>query len=368
MSQEESSAAKPKRNFVVAIDGPAGAGKSTIARHLARHYGLLNLETGAMYRAFALKALRVEVPLDDANALQRLAAETEIQLESGENENRVLLDGEDVTGQIRNQTVTDAASRVSIFPAVRASMVRRQQEMATKGGVVMEGRDIGTVVFPDAEVKIFLDAAPEVRGDRRYRQKFQGQPEDPKQTEAVIAELRERGRHEALQGINSRLFERIRRLPMPTLAAVPGWALGGGAELAYACDLRIAGPDAVFGNPEPGLGILAAAGACWRLRELVGESVAKQVLLAGRTLDAPAALACGLLMDVVPANRLISEAHALLDRMARSSALALRLTKLVTDAPGAHPVADDLAQAVLFEGSDKKERMTRFLEKDGDRT
>ncbi|MEU3340875.1 enoyl-CoA hydratase/isomerase family protein [Streptomyces sp. NPDC006668] len=185
---------------------------------------------------------------------------------------------------------------------------------------------------------------------------------------ADIAELRERGRHEALQGINSRLFERIRRLPMPTLAAVPGWALGGGAELAYACDLRIAGPDTVFGNPEPGLGILAAAGACWRLRELVGESVAKQVLLAGRTLDAPAALACGLLMDVVPANRLIAEAHALLDRMARSSALALRLTKLVTDAPGAHPVADDLAQAVLFEGNDKKERMTRFLEKNGDRT
>jgi enoyl-CoA hydratase len=185
---------------------------------------------------------------------------------------------------------------------------------------------------------------------------------------ADIAELRERGRHEALQGINGRLFERIRRLPMPTLAAVPGWALGGGAELAYSCDLRIAGPDAVFGNPEPGLGILAAAGACCRLRELVGESVAKQVLLAGRTLDAPAALACGLLMDVVPADRLIAVAHALLDRMARSSALALRLTKLVTDAPGAHPVADDLAQAVLFEGSDKKERMTRFLEKNGGRT
>ncbi|MEU1273445.1 enoyl-CoA hydratase/isomerase family protein [Streptomyces sp. NPDC005799] len=185
---------------------------------------------------------------------------------------------------------------------------------------------------------------------------------------ADIAELRERGRHEAMQGINSRLFERIRRLPMPTLAAVPGWALGGGAELAYSCDLRIAGPEAVFGNPEPGLGILAAAGACWRLRELVGESVAKQVLLAGRTLDAPAALACGLLMHVVPADRLIAEAHALLDRMARSSALALRLTKLVTDAPGAHPVADDLAQAVLFEGSDKKERMTRFLEKNGGRT
>ncbi|MFF5184234.1 enoyl-CoA hydratase/isomerase family protein [Streptomyces sp. NPDC000345] len=184
---------------------------------------------------------------------------------------------------------------------------------------------------------------------------------------ADIAELRRRGRDEALRGINSRLFERVRGLPLPTVAAVPGWALGGGAELAYACDLRIAGPNAVFGNPEPGLGILAAAGACWRLRELVGESVAKQVLLAGRNLDAGAALACGLVMDVVPADRLLDEAHAVLDGMSRSSALALRLTKLVTDAAGAHPVADDLAQAVLFESPDKEERMTRFLEKKGGR-
>jgi enoyl-CoA hydratase/carnithine racemase len=180
---------------------------------------------------------------------------------------------------------------------------------------------------------------------------------------ADIAELRERGRDQALQGVNSRLFERVRRLPMPTVAAVDGWALGGGAELAYACDLRIAGPDAVFGNPEPGLGILAAAGACWRLPELVGESVAKQVLLAGRRLDAEAALACGLVADVVPAEELTGAAHRLIDRMARQSATALRLTKLVVDSPGAHPVADDLAQAVLFEGTDKRERMTAFLER-----
>ena len=170
MSAAESPEHQPKRNCVVAIDGPAGAGKSTIARHLARHFGLLNLETGAMYRAFALKALRLEVPLDDPAALERLAAETEIELEPGEDENRVLLDGEDVTGQIRNQTVTDAASRVSIYPPIRAAMVKRQQKMGADGGVVMEGRDIGTVVFPKAEVKIFLDAAPEVRGMRRYDQ------------------------------------------------------------------------------------------------------------------------------------------------------------------------------------------------------
>src|SRR6202453_722988 len=158
------------RKVIVALDGPAGAGKSTIARHLARHFGLLNLETGAMYRAFALKALRAGVPLDESTSLEQLAAETTIRLDPGEEENRVLLDDEDVTGLIRNQTVTDAASRVSVFPAIRAWMVRLQQQLGEGGGVVMEGRDIGTVVFPNAELKIFLDAAPEVRGLRRYEQ------------------------------------------------------------------------------------------------------------------------------------------------------------------------------------------------------
>ena len=180
---------KPARRIIVAIDGPAGAGKSTIARQLARHFGLLNLESGAMYRAFALKALRVGLPLDESKSLEGLAAETTIRLEPGEEDNRVLLDGEDVTGLIRNQTVTDAASRVSIFPAVRAWMVRQQQQLGGEGGVVMEGRDIGTVVFPHAEVKIFLDAAPEVRGLRRFDQLG---PHPAVQPEEVIRDLRAR--------------------------------------------------------------------------------------------------------------------------------------------------------------------------------
>lgn len=177
------------RTTIIAIDGPAGAGKSTIARHLARHFGLLNLETGAMYRAFGLKALRAEVSLDDPAALEILAAETSIRLEPGDQENRVLLDGEDVTGLIRNPLVTDAASRVSVFPAIRAWMVRLQQELGAKGGVVMEGRDIGTIVFPHADVKIFLDAAPEVRGQRRFEQLGHKNAAPP---EEVVRELHAR--------------------------------------------------------------------------------------------------------------------------------------------------------------------------------
>jgi len=189
MSSSAAETPSPGRKIIVAIDGPAGAGKSTIARHLARHFGLLNLETGAMYRAFGLKALRRSVPLDDPSALQRLSAETIIRLEVGDTENRVLLDGEDVTGLIRNQMVTDAASRVSIFPPVRAWMVRLQQQLGAEGGIVMEGRDIGTVVFPHAEVKIFLDAAPEVRGMRRFDQLG---PAPAQQPEEVIRDLRSR--------------------------------------------------------------------------------------------------------------------------------------------------------------------------------
>jgi CMP/dCMP kinase len=182
-------ATQPARRIIVAIDGPAGAGKSTVARHLARHFGLLNLETGAMYRAFALKALRTKIPLDATAELDALAHETEIGLEAGDEENRVLLDDEDVTGLIRNPQVTDAASRVSVHPVIRAWMVRLQQKMGSAGGVVMEGRDIGTVVFPHADVKIFLDAAPEVRGQRRFDQLG---PAPAVQPEEVLRDLRAR--------------------------------------------------------------------------------------------------------------------------------------------------------------------------------
>jgi len=192
MSVKETPSIDSSRKIIVAIDGPAGAGKSTIARHLAQRFGLLNLETGAMYRAFALKALRVEASLDDGEGLEKLASQTSIRLEAGAEceGNRVLLDGEDVTGLLRNQTITDAASRVSVQPAIRAWLVRLQQQMGADGGVVMEGRDIGTVVFPTAEVKIFLDADPNVREGRRVTQA--NAQDDPARAEKLRQDLRER--------------------------------------------------------------------------------------------------------------------------------------------------------------------------------
>jgi CMP/dCMP kinase len=185
-----------RRRLIIAIDGPAGAGKSTVAKHLAAHFGLLNLETGAMYRAFALKALRNGVDPDDAVALARLAESTMIALEATRAGNRVLLDGEDVTGSIRDAEVTQGASKVSVHPAIRSWMVDLQREMGKAGGVVMEGRDIGTVVFPDADIKFFLDASPEARSQRRYEQASgpvaaENVPAGPSQ-EAVTRELRER--------------------------------------------------------------------------------------------------------------------------------------------------------------------------------
>ena len=181
---------------------------------------------------------------------------------------------------------------------------------------------------------------------------------------ADIDQLRERRREDALAGINSGVFDRVHRLPMPTVALVDGYALGGGAELAYACDFRIGTPATRIGNPEPGLGILAAAGAAWRLKELVGEPLAKEVLLAGRVLDALEALAVRLLNEVVEVGDLEAAGHRLADRITAQASLAVRLTKSVLDAPrDAHPLIDDVAQAVLFETQDKTDRMTAFLDR-----
>jgi len=182
------------RKLVIAIDGPAGSGKSTIAARLARKLGYLNLESGAMYRALALKALEQRVPLDDGDALRKLAEGSVVQLEPAGDGNRVLLDGRDISQRIRDADVTLAASRVSVHPQVRQIMVARQRELGTNGGVVMEGRDIGTAVFPNAEVKIFLDADPAVRAERRVLQKGLQSPDEAQRVQAEIAARDQRDR------------------------------------------------------------------------------------------------------------------------------------------------------------------------------
>ena len=179
------------KRIVVAIDGPAGSGKSTIARRLAERLGFRLIDTGAMYRAIGLWALRLGIPLDDMHRLEQLAREARIELRGSLPQ--VFLNGEDVTEAIRTPEVSEAASKVSTVPGVRRALVQKQREMAASGSVVMEGRDIGTVVFPDAQVKIYLDADPEVRAERR------------------VKELREKGLNPSLEEIVREIRERDRR-------------------------------------------------------------------------------------------------------------------------------------------------------------
>ncbi|MGH9767563.1 MAG: (d)CMP kinase [Blastocatellia bacterium] len=161
-----------ERGSIIAIDGPAGAGKSTVARTVARRLGYLFINTGAMYRAVAWKALREGVSLDDAGALGLLASESLIELTGDVDSTRVLIDGRDITAEIATPRVGQAASIVSTVSAVRRALVARQQQMGRAGGVVMEGRDIGTQVFPNAEIKIYLDASSDARAQRRYEEDF----------------------------------------------------------------------------------------------------------------------------------------------------------------------------------------------------
>ena len=180
------------RKLIIAIDGPAGAGKSTIASRLARKLGYVNLESGAMYRALALQAIEWDASFDDEATLLKMAQNSTITLDRSIGGNRVLLNGKDVSERIRERDVSEGASRVSVHPKVREWMVARQRELGIGGGVVMEGRDIGTKVFPDADLKIFLDADPEIREQRRLDQlKVKGAS-----AQAIAAELRQRDRRD----------------------------------------------------------------------------------------------------------------------------------------------------------------------------
>jgi len=178
------------KKLIVAIDGPVGSGKSTLARRVAQMMGYVYIDTGAMYRALALKALRRGISLDATDQLVALARETRIDLRAQDGTQRVFLDGEDVTAAIRTPEVSQAASKVAVVPGVRKVLVAEQRRAGEQGGVVMEGRDIGSVVFPDAGLKIFLTASPEVRAERRWREHQQkGEAIDLART---LEEIRER--------------------------------------------------------------------------------------------------------------------------------------------------------------------------------
>jgi cytidylate kinase len=182
------------RKLIIAIDGPVGSGKSTLANRVAALLGYVYIDTGAMYRAVAVKALRRGISLDAAGQLAALAGDTRIDLRTQDGTQQVFLDGEDVTAAIRTPEVAQAASRVAVVPGVRQVLVAEQRRAGQQGGVVMEGRDIGSVVFPDAELKIFLTASPEIRAERRWRE--HQQKGDAIDLPRTLEEIHERDRRD----------------------------------------------------------------------------------------------------------------------------------------------------------------------------
>jgi cytidylate kinase len=183
-----------KNKLIIAIDGPVGSGKSTVARRVAELLGYTHLDSGAMYRAVAWKALRDGVPLDSPAQLGTLAESARIDLVPRDAKLHVILDGEDITGLIRTPAVSNAASIVAAVPGVRHPMVAEQRRAGAQGGVVMEGRDIGTVVFPHADLKIYLDASPEVRAGRRRSELLE--KGEPLELQQVLADVIERDRRD----------------------------------------------------------------------------------------------------------------------------------------------------------------------------
>jgi cytidylate kinase len=182
------------RQWIIAIDGPVGSGKSTLARRVAELMGYVYIDTGAMYRALALKALRQNLSLDADAELESLAKATRIDLNADSGTQRILLDGEDVTAAIRTPEVSQAASKVAVNAGVRHVLVAEQRRAGIAGGVVMEGRDIGSVVFPEAELKIFLTASPEIRAQRRWRE--HQQKGDQIDLQRTLEEIRERDKRD----------------------------------------------------------------------------------------------------------------------------------------------------------------------------
>ena len=182
------------KKLIIAIDGPVGSGKSTVARRVAQLLGYIYIDTGAMYRAIALKAQRNNISPEASDELVNLAGDSRIDLRAQDGTQQVLLDGEDVSSQIRSAEISQAASKVATVSGVRHVLVTEQRRAGHKGGVVMEGRDIGTVVFPDAELKIFLTASVEIRAERRWRE--HQQKGDSIELARMIEEVRERDKRD----------------------------------------------------------------------------------------------------------------------------------------------------------------------------